>query len=622
VRRRLLGLAVAAAALATPAAAAGGLDVKRVEASSYPEVEITAVSSVRSTRPPAIRENGHEVAGLRAENLGRAKSVVLAVDRSQSMRGRALKDASDAARAFVARKPSGDRIAVVSVGRRALLQTRFSSATIDADIALRTIDVDGAYGTALYDAVVLSARAVGTEALAGKVLILLTDGQEVSSRASLADAVAAARAAGMAVYPIGIESPKFQPAPLQELAAKTGGTYYGAASSAALSGVYAAIASELARTWRLRYVTAARPGDEVQIDASLPGSGSATATMSMPGSAGSSDAGAAVLPESVYRNELSPLVVGFLVGSLLFAAAALVARARRGSLLRRRLAAHVERDRGAGTSTATRERFATGTELLRATEQAFGHLKLWRKVSRLLERADFPLRTVEFLYVAAGSAFLVGLVAAVVVSSVPIIMLGFAGGGSLPFAFLWFKAGRRRRAFEDQLPDLLLTIAASLKAGHSFKQGLQTIVDEGAQPASKEFKRALTETQLGRPIDQALAEMSERIGSKDLEFVITAVAVQSQVGGSLAGLFDMVAEAVRQRQQFARKIKGLTAMGRAAAYVLVGLPFALAGLLTVINSEYMSPLYHSSTGHMLIAATIGMIAVGSLMLKKIVSFKG
>jgi tight adherence protein B len=329
-----------------------------------------------------------------------------------------------------------------------------------------------------------------------------------------------------------------------------------------------------------------------------------------------------VLPESVYRNELSPLVVGFLVGSLLFAAAALVARARRGSLLRRRLAAHVERDRGAGTSTATRERFATGTELLRATEQAFGHLKLWRKVSRLLERADFPLRTVEFLYVAAGSAFLVGLVAAVVVSSVPIIMLGFAGGGSLPFAFLWFKAGRRRRAFEDQLPDLLLTIAASLKAGHSFKQGLQTIVDEGAQPASKEFKRALTETQLGRPIDQALAEMSERIGSKDLEFVITAVAVQSQVGGSLAGLFDMVAEAVRQRQQFARKIKGLTAMGRAAAYVLVGLPFALAGLLTVINSEYMSPLYHSSTGHMLIAATIGMIAVGSLMLKKIVSFKG
>jgi tight adherence protein B len=618
----MLALAVAAAALATPTFAAGGLDVKRVEASSYPEVEVTAVSSVRSAQPPAIRENGREVAGLRAENLGRSKSVVLAVDRSQSMRGRALKDAADAARAFVARKPSGDRIAVVAVGRSALLLTRFSSATIDADIALRTIDVDGAYGTALYDAVVLSARSVEGEALAGRVLILLTDGQEVSSQASLADSIAAARAVGMAVYPIGIESPKFQPAPLKELAAKTGGTYYGAASSAALKGVYSAIASELARTWRLRYVTAARPGDEVRIDASIPGVGSATASTTVPGASSAPEAGPAVLPESVYRNDLSPLVVGFAVGLLLLAAAALVAGARRGSLLRRRIAAHVERDPGRGASNAPRERFATGAALLRVTEQAFGHLKLWRKVSRLLERADLPLRTVEFLYIVAGSAFLVGLVAAVVVSSLPIIVVGLAGGGALPFGFLWFKATRRRGAFEDQLPDLLLTIAASLKAGHSFKQGLQTVVDEGAEPASKEFKRALAETQLGRPLDQALGEMSERIGSKDLDFVITAVTVQSQVGGSLAGLFDMVAEAVRQRQQFSRKIKGLTAMGRAAAYVLVGLPFALAGLLTVINSEYMSPLYHSSTGHMLIAATIGMIAVGSLMLKKIVSFKG
>ena len=98
--------------------------------------------------------------------------------------------------------------------------------------------------------------------------------------------------------------------------------------------------------------------------------------------------------------------------------------------------------------------------------------------------------------------------------------------------------------------------------------------------------------------------------------------IQSQVGGSLAGLFDMVAETVRQRQQFARKIKGLTAMGRASAYVLVALPFVLALVITLINPEFMSPLYHTSTGQTLIMLALGLMTVGSLVLKKIVSFKG
>ena len=123
---------------------------------------------------------------------------------------------------------------------------------------------------------------------------------------------------------------------------------------------------------------------------------------------------------------------------------------------------------------------------------------------------------------------------------------------------------------------MLITLAASLKAGHSFRQGVQSVVEEGAEPAAEEFKRVLTETQLGKPMDDALVNMAERVGSSNLTFVITAVTIQRQIGGSLAGLFDMVAETVRQRQQFARKVKSLTAMGRMSAYVLVGLPFFMA----------------------------------------------
>jgi tight adherence protein B len=104
--------------------------------------------------------------------------------------------------------------------------------------------------------------------------------------------------------------------------------------------------------------------------------------------------------------------------------------------------------------------------------------------------------------------------------------------------------------------------------------------------------------------------------------VINAVTIQRQVGGALAGLFDMVADTVRQRQQFTRKVKGLTAMGRMSAYVLAGLPVFVGLVVTTLNPSYMAPLVHTATGQKLVITGFAMIGVGTLMLKKIVSFKG
>jgi len=243
-------------------------------------------------------------------------------------------------------------------------------------------------------------------------------------------------------------------------------------------------------------------------------------------------------------------------------------------------------------------------------------------LGRLLERSDVPLRTVEFVYLSCGTGLAAGLVAGILAQGTLMILALMVGGAVVPWLVVYIKGKRRTTAFENQLPDLLITLAASLKAGHSFKTGLQTIVDEGRPPASKELKRVLTEAQLGRQMDESLAEMAERLASKNFEFVITAVTIQRQVGGSLAGLIDMVADTVRQRQQFIRKIKGLTAMGRAGAYVLVGLPFFIAAVITLMNGSYMDPLYHTSTGHKLIITMLVMMAFGSLLLKRIVSFKG
>ena len=246
----------------------------------------------------------------------------------------------------------------------------------------------------------------------------------------------------------------------------------------------------------------------------------------------------------------TPLVVSAVAGCVLLAAIFLL-RAPVGTGLRRRIAPHVGKGERKSTRGPSEERFATASSLMRATESAFGHLRVWHWLHRLLERADIPLRTVELAYIAIGSALGSGLLLALFGASSLVTLLVMVAGGSVPIMFVAWKARRRLVAIDNQLPDLLITLAASLKAGHSFRQGIQAVVDEGEGPAGKEFKRVLTETRLGRPMDDALGEMAERVGSKNLRFVVTAVTIQRQVGGSLAGIFDMVAEAVRQRQAFA-----------------------------------------------------------------------
>jgi tight adherence protein B len=608
------------AALVAPSAAGAALSLRGVDTSSYPTVRATLVAPVAAEAPPTLTENGQRVVGLHAANLASAKSVVVAIDRSRSMSGAKLADAVAAARDFLRSKASSDRVAIVVFGSHAVQLTSFSASTIDSDDALRTLSVDSREGTALNDALQLSASVLSRQQGRARVVVLLTDGKDVSSKASLEDALAAARNAGALVYPIAIGGSDATTGPLRRMAGDTGGTFKSAATSASLSAVYKSIAAELRRTWRIEYVTAARPGDRIHLRVALNPEGAVASDLTIPGDAAVAGNGGSQLPSTLYT-PLGGLLLTMLVAFLVLAACGFLFSSTKGSWVKSRLAPHVEGTR----KTRKREkgeRLAALAGLFRATERAFGHQRVWLKLQRKLERADLPLRTVEFAYLIVGCAFVVAFFAALTGRSGLGIMIAFAVGAAIPYAWVSFKAKRRMAAFENQLPDLLVTLAASLKAGHSFKQGIQTIVDEGQEPASKELGRVISDTRLGRPMDEALADTADRIGSKNFGFVITAVKIQRQVGGSLAGLFDMVADTVRQRQQFARKIKGLTAMGRASAYVLIGLPFFIAFALTLLNPTYMDPLYSTSTGHTLIMVGLVMMAIGSLILKKLVSFRG
>ena len=620
MRRALVSLAVLAVLLPASAAAAGSR-IQAVDASAFPSLRVTYVAPVGSPAP-VLRENGQAVTTTQTVNLGQTKSIVVAIDRSQSMRGRPLKNAISAVQQFASSAGPDDHVGVVVFGRSAIALTRLASTAAEASDQISNLSVDSKSGTALYDAVVLSAQRLSQDHRPGRAIVVVTDGADVSSTHSLADAVAAANKAHASIYTIGIAGPDFTSEALRQLATQTGGSYRQASSSRELAQTYASLRDELSRTWQLTYLTSSRPGELVTLTATARGA-VARSTTTLPGSSGNTGQAATGLIPSAAYSSAGTMLLALIVGTLFLVAAGFWFAAQRDNRLKRRIEPHISGGQLKGGKARRQEaRAQTRTRFVDAIETTFANVKQFKRLERLIERADLPLRPGELLAIAAGCAIGMGIVFSSI-GSAAIVTLGVMGlGFAVPIFYVSWKARARLRRFENQLPDMLITLAASLKAGHSFRQGVQSVVEEGAEPAADEFKRVLTETQLGKPMDDALVNMAERVGSSNLTFVITAVTIQRQIGGSLAGLFDMIAETVRQRQQFARKVKSLTAMGRMSAYVLVGLPFFMAAVVTLMNPAYMSPLWHSGVGHTMVFAGLVMIGLGSLMLKKIASVRG
>ena len=405
-RTKWLAVALAGAITVLAPAAQGAVAVKGVSTSSYPDIRVSVVTSRAGSAVPRLTENGRPVQINDAQNLGRAKSVVIAIDHSQSMKGKPLANAVAAARAFIAAKPLADRVAVSAFATEQLFLTGFSTDGSDADGALRSIHVDPVQGTTLYDGIIAAASQLDQEPLPARVIIVVTDGNETRSDASLDQTIAAVRGVGASVYVVAIESPKFNPDPLKQLAAQTGGAYRGTSSSATLSQQYAAIAAELRRTWWLTYATAARPGDSATLRAYANGSGSRPSVLELPSEPGSTSGESKpsrLLPNVFYETILGTQVMAILSFLIVLLAASLALTTVKGSRLRRKIAPHLAKTVEHKKRKQEKERLAAAAPLFRATESAFAHWKVWKRLERLVERSDLPIRTVELVYLMIGA---------------------------------------------------------------------------------------------------------------------------------------------------------------------------------------------------------------------------
>jgi tight adherence protein B len=624
VTRRIAILgALVALVVAAPAAAAAGFSVKKVDTSSFPTVRVTVQTATPGHVPDlTITENGIPARNVTPVDAGAPAAIALVIDTSNSMAGAKIKDAIAAASDFAGTQRNGNLLAVYGFDSQPYPAARLSNDRTEIVTAISQLGTGGQSGTALYGAVQMAAEDLRTAPAQRKVMILLTDGASAGDTATIEDALTSAKDSGVDVYPIGIATTGAAQAALERLAKDTGGTATSATDSASLVAVYDAIATELGSSYTFLYQSAAAPGSSIDLEISANGSEPIAQSLTAPGKlspAAKPDNG---LP--LPKGAMGRALIGGTVGLFFFLAMAFLLTAKPSVVLHKRIAPHTgQRKRAAVEVHNDPTKISLLHQLFISTERIIGSLKVWTRMSTLLEQGDLPLRTAELFYIQMGTALFTGAFTAFVLGRRGLFVIAaLIVGGLLPVMFVKFKAKKRLALFEHQLPETLITMAASLKAGHAFNQAVASAVKEGAEPTAKEFSRVQAEIQLGMNSEAALEAMAQRMNSYNFGFVVMAVNIQRTVGGSLADILDMVSDTVRQRHQFEKKVKALTAQGRMSAYVLLAMPFLMGLAIFALNPTYMSILFTSSAGKFMIAGSLFMMAIGSMIIKKIVSFKG
>lgn len=243
-----------------------------------------------------------------------------------------------------------------------------------------------------------------------------------------------------------------------------------------------------------------------------------------------------------------------------------------------------------------------------------GSVLTWLGVT--LERAGWPLRPAEFGVGVVGAVCVAALVGAVAISVLAGLVFAVVAG-IVPVFLLYRKAERLGQKADEQLPDVLSQLAASLRTGHSISQALEAAGEQTEAPLGPQFTRVVAETQVGRTLDDALVAMAERVGSTDLRWTVRAMMIQSRTGGSLAGVFEVLAEFMRDREEVRREVRALTADGRISAWVLGLLPFFVLGALLVMSPDYLLPLL-SPRGFLMIGVAAGLMAFGLVLIRKMV----
>jgi tight adherence protein B len=192
---------------------------------------------------------------------------------------------------------------------------------------------------------------------------------------------------------------------------------------------------------------------------------------------------------------------------------------------------------------------------------------------------------------------------------------------AVPLLYVSNRRGNRLGKFERQLPEALDLITRALRSGHAFSSALQMVGEEMAEPIAGEFRIVHDEVNFGVALQQALTNLSERVPLTDLRYFIVSVLIQRESGGNLTEVLGNLSRLIRERLKLMAKVKVLSSEGRLSAWVLGIMPFALAGVMYLVNPEFMSPLWTDPIGISIIKYMLILMAFGAFVLSRIIKIR-
>ena len=551
------------------------------------------------------------------------RTTILAIDTSDSMaqNGR-FEAAKSAAKAFLDAVPADVLVGIVTFDGE--VETALEPTT-DRDAAAQVVDgLELSKGTLLYDGILTAVDTAGTEGQ--RSILVLSDGADTGEDTTIDDVTAAVTDSATLVDVVSLDQenkPKAVAA-LGALATAGHGQVI-ESTGAALTDAYAAEAEVLADQI---LVTAPLPEgfDKSQgtVSITLPTGGgdlvaSALVKVDAAAPASSSSIGP-VNPDDGWEAPSWALDVGILVfGIGLISAALLLVPAKAQPMtIAERVTAYTRRSGGHEETKP-----AADPMLDQAKAAAAGVLErnknLEEKLATRLTAAGSGFKPSEWLLLHIGVVVGAGLFGLLLGRGNVIVGLLFLViGYFLPRVYLSYMAGRRRKAFNAALPEMLQLMSGSLSAGMSLPQAVDTITREGQDPIASEFKRVLVENRIGVPIEDAFEGVATRFDSKDFAWVVMAIRIQRQVGGNLAELLTTVAATMRERQYLRRQVNALAAEGKLSAYILTGLPPGVFLWVMITQPGYMSPLYTTPLGLLILTGAVGWLSLGMFWMSRLV----
>ena len=589
----------------------------------YPErAYVLTLPSERSLEPGRfdVTENGSVVSDSTvspARESGGDFGVVLVLDTSKSMAGRPIRDAVEAARALAARRNNDQPLGIVTFNSTTstLLPLSTDDAAIDSALSspppLKP-------ETHVYDGTRAAIMMLAHADIAAGTVVVLSDGGDTGSRTGLTEAVKLARKHGVRVFSVGLQTGSFEPEALQRLADGAGGRYSEASDSADLKAIYDQLGADLAREYLVQYRSLEGPGRRVDVEVSVEGVGTATASYRSP------ELQIAAAPPYERKDfwgspaalVIACLLAGALVGIGLLALGMRPERRR----MRRRVAMFIS-EPSAEDERPAREASGLADRLLFTVEESLERMRWWAGFKEEVEIARVTMPAVQIVALTAVGAVFLAWVLLLISGSSLLAAAGLIGVPVVVRTVLKQKLASQRKQFMDQLADNLQVIASALRAGHSFIGALTVSIarrPSRRSPSSKAFSPTSSSAFRSRKASTPspggwTAATSSRSGSSPT--------LQRETGGNTAEVLERVADTVRERSELRRQISSLTAQGRMSRWIVTALPVVLIFAINLVNPDYMKPLFETSAGKGMLVLAALLITAGSLTIKKIVDIK-